>query len=522
MRRILISLVLLTLFVLFGGPAIADDDPGNPGDQSSSSATDQANGDDPSEDSENDAAGEDENAPAPDNESGPSDEPAQEATAAPVAGDEPGTESHAATGDPAGGEGSEVKDSGSEPSSEATSNADGDEPAPDPSLKDASEPMSGSIVICHATADSNTFSEESVSADATADGHDADGGDVIPPFDHADGTYEGKNYDDVGKALLQAHCNAAEVPVEPQVLAEERLERTLVALAAVAPNVTICHATNSSTNPYDVISPAAEGAVNGHAGHTGPVFQAGATSWGDIIPPFNDINHTSFGGLNWTAEGQAIYNNGCNPVAAPAVAPVAPDRVTICHATGGNDFVTLSVVANGTAEGHTAHFRDIIPPFTFGDITFGGLNWDDDAADFLHDGCRHHHHHHHHKGHHHDRRAGALPNTGGPSLWPLLLAFMLVAGGVTLVDNHRLGLNGRLATTAGVPEPLAWSGLLQRQSSRRRETDPHDPGANATHPSPSLPSDETDALADVRHWKGATAIALAFAAAAIAIRRSLR
>jgi LPXTG-motif cell wall-anchored protein len=47
--------------------------------------------------------------------------------------------------------------------------------------------------------------------------------------------------------------------------------------------------------------------TQGHSGHTGPVFPA--PNWGDIIPPF-----PGFPGMNWTTEGQAIFNNDCQPV----------------------------------------------------------------------------------------------------------------------------------------------------------------------------------------------------------------
>ena len=81
---------------------------------------------------------------------------------------------------------------------------------------------------------------------------------------------------------------------------------------------TICHATNSNTNPYVLITPNKNGDVDGHAKHTGPVWnsslKAQHISWGDIIPPFDYNNHGTpahFPGLNWTAAGQAIFDNGC-------------------------------------------------------------------------------------------------------------------------------------------------------------------------------------------------------------------
>lgn len=78
--------------------------------------------------------------------------------------------------------------------------------------------------------------------------------------------------------------------------------------------ITICHATGSATNPFVVITIALQG-LNGHAG-------AHHQHSEDIIPP-NDGNVLP-AGQNWTAEGQATYNNGCVPVTVPpAVVPPA-------------------------------------------------------------------------------------------------------------------------------------------------------------------------------------------------------
>lgn len=92
--------------------------------------------------------------------------------------------------------------------------------------------------------------------------------------------------------------------------------------------VTICHATNSQTNPYTAntvdsssIDEEKNQYLNGHGDHLGPVWYDGiaAHAWGDIIPPFiNDETGNSYPGYNWNAEGQAIYHNGCSPVTPPA------------------------------------------------------------------------------------------------------------------------------------------------------------------------------------------------------------
>jgi hypothetical protein len=114
--------------------------------------------------------------------------------------------------------------------------------------------------------------------------------------------------------------------------------------------VTLCHATASQTNPYEVITTDqsavfASGVivVNGHGTHTGPIFDPAApvAGWGDIIPAFD-----GYTGLNNTAAGLAILANGCKilpsetttttaaaptvivPGAAPATAVTAPATFT--------------------------------------------------------------------------------------------------------------------------------------------------------------------------------------------------
>jgi len=91
--------------------------------------------------------------------------------------------------------------------------------------------------------------------------------------------------------------------------------------------VTICHRTDSVTNPYvnpDVDVSSVDGDSTNDNGqgdhfaeHTGPVatsqtvaqsLKDSGQKWGDIIPPVTGVEP----GLNWTTEGQAIYNNGCN------------------------------------------------------------------------------------------------------------------------------------------------------------------------------------------------------------------
>ena len=109
------------------------------------------------------------------------------------------------------------------------------------------------------------------------------------------------------------------------------LGMTLMALAAISftiapaanagdsPNIQICHATSSTTNPYEPVT-ISKTAVVKKAGH-------GAHS-GDIIPSFTYAEKKgdpliTYPGQNWTTENQALYTNSCvKPLTV--VTPIAP------------------------------------------------------------------------------------------------------------------------------------------------------------------------------------------------------
>jgi hypothetical protein len=95
--------------------------------------------------------------------------------------------------------------------------------------------------------------------------------------------------------------------------------------------VTICHATGSKTNPYVVITPDASGVIDGHYPHQ---------DHRDIIPAFDYVGKDKvvhhFAGQNWTAEGQAIFNNGCK-VPKPG------------QTTGSSAAPTTTVITTGPA-----------------------------------------------------------------------------------------------------------------------------------------------------------------------------
>ena len=82
--------------------------------------------------------------------------------------------------------------------------------------------------------------------------------------------------------------------------------------------VTICHRTDSNTNPYNenTVDIASSGHLQGghDTEHEGPIWDPSLKSqkieWGDIIPPYT-YGDFSYAGQNWTAEGQTILRAGC-------------------------------------------------------------------------------------------------------------------------------------------------------------------------------------------------------------------
>lgn len=119
-------------------------------------------------------------------------------------------------------------------------------------------------------------------------------------------------------------------------------------LKLVEEKVTICHATSAHNNPYITNEPNKSGDVSGHSGHTGPIWYPGITiSWGDIIPPFAYVGGT-FPGLNWTTEGQAVYNDGCNFAKGHLIV----QKTTL--PSGDNTSFSISASGTGDISGNSA------------------------------------------------------------------------------------------------------------------------------------------------------------------------
>lgn len=142
--------------------------------------------------------------------------------------------------------------------------------------------------------------------------------------------------------------------------------------------ITICHATGSETNPYVEITIS----LNGLHGHGNDKHQLEE----DIIPP--NTGNIVPGGQNWTADGRAIWDNGC---VANGNGNNNGDhkKITICHATGSstNPYVVITISLNGL-NGHVGHQHDedIIPP-NDGTILPGGQNWTAEGQAIFNNDC---------------------------------------------------------------------------------------------------------------------------------------
>lgn|GEM_PF-6285032 len=157
--------------------------------------------------------------------------------------------------------------------------------------------------------------------------------------------------------------------------------------------VTICHRTDSVTNPYEKIT-VDQDAVDGVGGddhfgqHTGPIassvsvaqaLKSAHTKWGDIIPPVDGVEP----GLNWTTDGQAIYNNECN---------IQPPTIDQCKTENPDTQVTSLAAmyfedrlnpADSTNRGTHVLGTDGIDISTTGDLSVAGEGYYAKSAGYL-------------------------------------------------------------------------------------------------------------------------------------------
>ncbi|MEV7395760.1 hypothetical protein [Aeromicrobium sp. NPDC092404] len=235
-----------------------------------------------------------------------------------------------------------------------------------------------------------------------------------------------------------------EEPVVAEVVAEDE---DVVAAAPV--KITICHSTSSETNPYVQNAPNASGDLHGHTGHTGGLFPT--PGWGDIIPPF-EFDGEQYPGLNWTAEGQAIYNNGCDlpdeppvelinatPVPPTATPPtctadgtlVIPDTEGVIYestpaGTGPGDYVVTASAVVGYVLTDLAFEEEItvLPMLSADDPECAETPPSGEEPRELEDPSA-------------VKEDELLPDTGGLPLWMLLVAGPMTAAGLVILMRRR-------------------------------------------------------------------------------------
>jgi hypothetical protein len=116
-----------------------------------------------------------------------------------------------------------------------------------------------------------------------------------------------------------------------------------------AHKVTLCHATDSATNPYVQITVDEHSIVDGgHGRHEGPVFSPGATAkWGDVIPAFDLGPQAAYGGMNLDPSGQALLDAGCTaPTGAPTTTTTTTSTSTTTSTTTTSTSTTTTTVVN--------------------------------------------------------------------------------------------------------------------------------------------------------------------------------
>ena len=199
-----------------------------------------------------------------------------------------------------------------------------------------------------------------------------------------------------------------EITVLPQRTEEQCIEHP-----GDSTDVKFCHRTNSNTNPYNSPESATAGVANGHdEQHEGPIWDPTlkdlGIEWGDIIEPYT-FNGVDYPGQNW-AEGEAIYDAGC----------VFPD----------------------------------IPPDEEcpEDSEDEECDEDDDECE---EDCD--------DGDDGDDKAALLPDTGGTSLWTLLMGGMLTVLGMTILTNREsMGRTGLFGPVPAAAPSVPWSYTIGR------------------------------------------------------------
>lgn len=129
--------------------------------------------------------------------------------------------------------------------------------------------------------------------------------------------------------------------------------------------IKICHATSSATNPYNEISIDFNGLI-GHLKHNGDIIPAPDGGCPQVTPtPGVTGTPTLTPMITQTVTGTPPVTTTPTQTATPGLTTTPGNtdaKITICHATGSvkNPYVMITVSVNGL-DGHGSHNRDIIP-----------------------------------------------------------------------------------------------------------------------------------------------------------------
>ena len=141
------------------------------------------------------------------------------------------------------------------------------------------------------------------------------------------------------EATVQKNATSSEVKVK---ITNKKVSVQVKKNSESEHKYTICHATNSATNPYVMITVDYNSIVKkaGHDGHDGPIatsekvaaeLKSEKISWGDVIPA---IAEHDYAGKNFTSEGILLLNNDCEMPNVTATEDPIDDEDE--DTTGGN------------------------------------------------------------------------------------------------------------------------------------------------------------------------------------------
>lgn len=133
--------------------------------------------------------------------------------------------------------------------------------------------------------------------------------------------------------------------------------------------ITVCHATGWDKNPYVSVTTDLNG-LKGHADHGKDIIPAND---GKVIPEGQNLDKMDIWKAGCTVPEDDGHGNGNGDDG---------HKITICHATGSDSYVQITVDFKGLKE-HAQHGDDIIPPSSKRD----GQNWDETGQATYNNDC---------------------------------------------------------------------------------------------------------------------------------------